>query len=72
MATLDVEIVVESAGDLVRAGRWDRAVRLLDVTEPADRHEAGALAGARASADSPGDTAALESLLHGKDTWQVG
>jgi len=26
----------------------------------------------RASADSPGDTAALESLLHGKDTWQVG
>ncbi|HZE50498.1 MAG TPA: hypothetical protein VE074_13100 [Jatrophihabitantaceae bacterium] len=51
MATLDVDIVVESAGDLVRAGRWDRAVRLLDVTEPADRREAGALAVARAEAE---------------------
>jgi 2-oxoglutarate/2-oxoacid ferredoxin oxidoreductase subunit beta len=26
----------------------------------------------RAGADSPGDAAALEQLLHGKDTWQVG
>jgi hypothetical protein len=51
MATVDVEIVLDSARDLVRAGRWELALRLLDATAPSGPQEAGALAAARADAE---------------------
>jgi tetratricopeptide (TPR) repeat protein len=50
MAIVDVDIVITSARELVRAGRWEQAMRLLDATESSDRHDAGALAAARADA----------------------
>ena len=51
MATVDIETVIGSARDLIRAGRWEQAARLLDATDPFDAHEAGALAAARADAE---------------------
>jgi tetratricopeptide (TPR) repeat protein len=51
MATVEIDAVIVSARDLVRAGRWEQAVRLLDATESSGPHEAGALAAARADAD---------------------
>jgi tetratricopeptide (TPR) repeat protein len=51
MASVDIVIVIASARDLVRAGRWEQAARLLDATDPSTPHESGALAAARADAD---------------------
>ena len=51
MATVDVDIVIASARDLVRAGRWEQAVRLLDATASSSGYEAGALAATRADAE---------------------
>jgi tetratricopeptide (TPR) repeat protein len=51
MATVDIDIVITSARELIRAGRWEQAVRLLDATESSHRHDAGALAAARADAE---------------------
>jgi tetratricopeptide (TPR) repeat protein len=51
MATVDVNIVLASARDLVRAGQWEQALRLLDATVSSGPHEAGALAAARADAE---------------------
>ena len=51
MASLDIETLIISARDLVRAGRWEQAVRLLDAAEPAGPRDAGALAVARADAE---------------------
>ena len=51
MASVGIETLITSARDLVRAGRWDQAVRLLQASEPADPREAGALAVARAEAE---------------------
>lgn len=43
--------MITSARDLVRAGRWEQAGRLLDAAEPHEAHEAGAVAAARADAE---------------------
>jgi tetratricopeptide (TPR) repeat protein len=51
MATVDVDTVIAAARDLVRAGRWKQAARLLDATRSSGPHEAGALAAARADAE---------------------
>jgi tetratricopeptide (TPR) repeat protein len=51
MATVEIDAVIASARDLVRAGRWQQAMRLLDATESSGPHEAGALAAARADAE---------------------
>lgn len=51
MATVDIDTVITSARDLVRAGRWGQAVRLLEATVSSGPHETGALAAARADAD---------------------
>lgn len=51
MVSLDIDVVIASARDLVRAGRWEQATRLLDAAEPSGPHEAGARAAARADAE---------------------
>lgn len=44
-------MVIASAGELVRAGRWEQASRLLDAVRPAGPHEVGAVATARADTE---------------------
>jgi hypothetical protein len=51
MAYLDIESLITAARDLIRGGRWTTAQDLLAAAEPADAHEAGAIAVAAAEAD---------------------
>src|SRR5256885_12331018 len=51
MASLDIEPLIAAARDLARGGRWATARQLLAAVEPANPHEAGAIAVAAAEAE---------------------
>jgi tetratricopeptide (TPR) repeat protein len=51
MAHLDIESLLAAVRDLVRGGRWATARDLLAAVEPANAHDAGAIAVAAAEAE---------------------